>query len=169
MMKSATARPQIVLLVVVNALLLLVMGYEVMGRPQQEVFPDNNDAAPLEQVEAPAEKMAPTQRVEDFEEIVRRPLFNRERRPIEKAATDAADDTQADAFTLVGVVLTPEQQVAIIYSKTQKQPVKVALWEWIEGWRLVSVQASVVELRKGKRSLELALQRTSGSSVEAKK
>jgi hypothetical protein len=153
-------RPQLLLLLALNALLFSLLGYEVMALQQHQAVVSVAAPAPLELPDAAQSPVVSARTIEDYAEITNRPLFNRERRPLELQQADQVEE-EALNFTLVGVVLTPEQQVAIIYSKKQKQPVKVALWEWIEGWRLVAVAANVVELRKGKRAVELELQRAS--------
>lgn len=160
MMVVKYLRPQLLLLLTINLLLLATLGYEVLTLQQHQPVTGVEAAVPLEPPEPTRGKAVIARTIDDYAEITSRPLFNRERRPIEQQQAEQVEE-EALNFSLVGVVLTPEQQVAIIYSKKQKQPVKVALWEWIEGWRLVAVAANVIELRKGNRSVELELQRAS--------
>lgn len=163
MIREKVIRPRVLLLLLVNALLLLLLVYQITAMQQQENPSAAKAIAPDEPAMAERKRAHNVRSIDDYAEVVNRPLFNLERRPLE-LESEAQDEVDAQAFNLIGVVLTPEQQVAIIYSKNQKRPVKVAQWEWIDGWRLVSVQASVVELRKGPRSVELALQRASTKS-----
>ncbi len=165
MMRAKHIRPQVLLLLVTNALLISLLGYEVVSLQQPRHTVMAEEAQAVEQSAVAKAPAAPARTIDDYAEVTNRPLFNSERRPLEKGEAEAIEE-EALAFTLVGVVLTPEQQVAIIYSKNQKQPVKVALWDWIEGWRLVAVQANMVELRKGSRSVELVLQRASQSGTK---
>ncbi len=159
MMRARRSRPQIFLLMALNALLLSLIAYEVVSLQPKE---GEAAGAVLSPAQSPVARQQPkiTRTLDAYGELVNRPLFNKERRPLEREEP-ANSEEDALAFTLRGVVITPAQQVAIIYSRSQQQPVKVPLWGWIEGWRLVSVQAGVAHLRKGSRSLELPLQRTS--------
>ncbi|MEN8170812.1 MAG: hypothetical protein ABFS08_11375 [Pseudomonadota bacterium] len=162
---SMRTRSIVVLLVLLNALLLSLVLYEFVSLQQVEDESASAMETPATELSLPQRAPVISRSIKDYGAVIARPLFNKERRPLEKD-DNAGSDEDALAFTLVGVVLAGEQQVAIIYSRSQKQPVKVSLWGWIEGWRLVSVQAQGVHLRKGNRSLELELQRTSQAGTK---
>lgn len=156
------ARSKLLLLAMLNALLLLLLFYEYISLQQLEGTAFASENSPVSEWSVPQREPAINRSIDDYAAVIARPLFNKERRPVAKEQS-ADSDADAEAFILVGVVLTTEQQVAIIYSKSQKRPVKVSLWGWIEGWRLLSVEAQQVSLRNGNRSLTLALQRTSNT------
>lgn len=154
------SRAMVLGLVLLNALLVSVVAYEFAGMAHS--IDQNVTVKERLQPEVPEQQSKPASKhtIDDYSAMMSRPLFNKDRIPLEK--TDTGDSEEdAKAFTLVGVVLTSEQQVAIIYSKNQNQPVKVPLWEWIDGWRLVTIEDHGVVLRKGSRSIELILQRAS--------
>lgn len=155
------------LLLAINALLLSLMAYEVVSLQPPAVQEGRAVVPPPQNPLADVRNSDITRTLDDYGEMVNRPLFNRDRRPLENDEP-ANSEEDALAFSLLGVVLTPEQQVAIIYSRNQQQPVKVALWGWIDGWRLTALEASTAQLRKGNRSLELALQRTSQHGEKSK-
>lgn len=159
-MMAAGSRTILTLLIIINSVLLAMLMYEVIGLR----FGAGDVSAAVEPVmpEMPANTKSPVKArsIEDYGEITSRPLFNQERRPTE--ITDEQDsEEEGNTLTLAGVVLTPEKQMAIIYSSKQEKAIKVPLWGWVEGWRLTSVEADKVTLHKGNRSLELELQRTS--------
>lgn len=161
------SRNYVLLLVLFNVLLLLLMVYEVLRLPLQQQAAEVIHAVASEEPLLPHREADIPRTIRDYDEVIARPLFNKDRRAVVKEA-DAVIQEETLPFSLVGVVLTAEQQVAIIYSENQKQPVKLALWEWVDGWRLVSVEAQGVGLRKGNRTVELALQRTSGAGAKVK-
>ncbi len=165
MMRTKYLRPQILLLVVVNTVLASLLGYEVMAlRQQQPTVTAAAQKVPELTVATKGKSGAP-RAVKDYAEIINRPLFNMERRPLVQEESELSEE-EARAFTLIGVVITPEQQVAILYSRSQQLPIKVAQWDWIEGWRLISIKANGVELRKGKNTLDLTLQRNSQKDAD---
>jgi hypothetical protein len=152
-------------LVLLNVLLLAVLVYEFFGlnvQQAQALAPaaETSSEIPLNPPE-PVEHRS----INDYDVMLVRPLFNKDRLPLDKDDSDAAA-ADASAFSLIGVVLTPEQQVAIIYSKNQVRQVKVPLWDWVDGWRLIEIEAQGVILRKANRSLELSLQRTSQAQTK---
>lgn len=159
--------PPLVRLLLLNALLCSLLLYEVVTLQQQAYTPDVSEAMALPLAPELMRGSRLEHSLADYAEVTSRPLFNKERRPLAKSDAGVSDE-DAKAFSLVGVVLTPEQQVAIIYSRNQGQPVKVALWEWIDGWRLISVVADTVQLKKGSNTLSLSLQRTSNAVTKPK-
>lgn len=161
------SRNYVLLLVLLNVLLLLLVVFEVLRLPMQQKTAEVIPAVTGEEPPLTRPETVIPRSIRDYDEVIARPLFNKDRRAVVKEA-DAVIQEEALPFSLVGVVLTAEQQVAIIYSENQKQPVKLALWEWVDGWRLVSVEAQGVGLRKGSRTVELALQRTSGAGAKVK-
>lgn len=164
-MTAVSSRATVALLIVINGLLLSGLLYELIGL---KLAPNDVIAAVQPVVtELPKTNHKPVVKrsIDDYKAILNRPLFNKERRPVEITDSESTAEDEK-AFNLVGIVLTPEQQVAIIYSKKQEKPQKVALWDWIEGWRLISVEANSVMLRKGTRSIELALQRASKTETK---
>lgn len=151
-------------LLLVNGLLLAVLGYQWLNLDLE--VRNANAALEPEPYELPSTNIEPFAKraMSDYSAVTSRPLFNRDRLPLPESEEEAGED--AELFSVLGIVLTSEQQVAILYSKTQKQPVKVALWEWIDGWRLIAVEPKRVVLRKGNRTMEMLLKHNSNTESE---
>jgi hypothetical protein len=165
MMMAARSGAMVAVLVLVNGLLVAAMSYEwiTLGF---EGIPTAAGDAPKVEVAQPSAVPVAKRRMEDYAAVLERPLFNEDRMPL--TGDGDGEDEETKDFALLGVVLTPEQQVAILYSKRQEQPVKVARWDWFEGWRLLEVKPQSVVLGKGSRSIEMSLQRNSQSDAETK-
>lgn len=98
-----------------------------------------------------------------YQEIVERPLFMADRRPYEPPPPAASPVTQrpskAQQFSLSGVVITEQQNIAILQSADGKTMQRVALGEVIDGWTLTEVHEQHVVLQKDDdtRILELEI------------
>ncbi len=82
-----------------------------------------------------------------FDEIIERPLFNKTRLPFEAQKSEQTvvnttkNNTRArnkqEQYSLSGVVMTPDKQIAIIQSGRGKDLQRVALGETIDGYRYI--------------------------------
>lgn len=100
--------------------------------------------------------------LEDYSEIVERPLFLAERRPPEEQQPDIlASEAPAESedLLLLGVVLTPEATMALVQIDEGRQVERVRVGGKINGWQLQSVQPDRVILQSGGRKLDLPLLR----------
>lgn len=93
-----------------------------------------DDVAPLP--EAAAFEMPP---LDDFSVIAERPLFSPTRRPAEGDAPTAAPRQMLD-LTLIGVVLTGEERIAIVTPAGQGKAVRLGVGDSIRGWTLVELE-----------------------------
>lgn len=97
----------------------------------------------------------------EFEVVVERPLFNEDRLPAEDEDAEGADEemvetiTEAPEVTLAGVVLTGDQQIAMLVNKGEALRLKVGMD--VEGWVLESLEPRRAVLSNGSNSLELEL------------
>jgi hypothetical protein len=96
---------------------------------------------------------------EQFQETVGRPLFNPNRRPVERKDTAAAEPkTEASDFRLVGVMKAAGQPPrALLRSANAPTGKWIAEGAEFNGWRLRQVNERGVILQSGARSQELKL------------
>jgi len=97
-------------------------------------------------------------------DILERPLFNADRRPVEitePAEIEALNtaNTNAADFKLVGVVMSPDGSQALLL-KSDRQIESVFLGNKIEGWKLQSIDPDSIVLVKGVKTIQLELERT---------
>jgi len=103
-----------------------------------------------------------------FDEIIERPLFNKTRLPFEaqKSEQTVVNTTKnntrtknkQEQYSLSGVVMTPDKQIAIIQSGRGKDLQQVALGETFDGWILEDVSAHSIRLVKGNEIKDLELE-----------
>ena len=93
-----------------------------------------DDVAPLP--EAASFEMPP---LEAFSIVAERPLFSPTRRPPEGEVAAAAPRQMLD-LTLIGVVLTAEERLAIVTPAGQGNAVRLGVGDSIQGWTLVAVE-----------------------------
>jgi hypothetical protein len=96
---------------------------------------------------------------EQFQETVGRPLFNPNRRPVERKDTAAAEPkTEASDLRLVGVMKAPDRPPrALLRSANAPTGKWIAEGAEINGWKLRQVNERSVILQSGARSQELKL------------
>ncbi len=102
-------------------------------------------------------RMPPQQR---FSELVERPPFTQSRRPPEVSAEPQArrQAPRRDLkLTLVGVILHPNQQYALVQRPGQKKAERVARGEKIDGWQLEGILPDRVVFSQAKEVVELEL------------
>lgn len=104
----------------------------------------------------------------DYRDIIERPLFLADRRPPEEtpeqstvSETPAADED----LVLLGVVLTPDANMALLQVDQGGQVARLRVGEKVKGWELQSVQANQVHLNNGEKELDLPLLRNQQTSA----
>ena len=99
--------------------------------------------------------------ISDFDEIIQRPLFSTDRQVAEEIAEDTPVQKPArnPDLQLTGIVLSDEEQVALIKSKKQAKLQRVKLNENILGWKLIELNNSSVKLKSGRQEITLDLSR----------
>jgi len=99
----------------------------------------------------------------DFSEVIERPLFNEERKPIElpdhekQAIIENSDPTK---FKLIGTVLLTGVSQALL-QKNNLTIERVELGDTVDGWELKSVEVDHIVIVKGEKNIQLDLQRKS--------
>lgn len=98
----------------------------------------------------------------EFDEIIRRPLFNDDRLPFVYVTPEKSDSKKtkktAEQYRLNAVVITPEKQIAIIKSSKNKESLRISLGESIDDWILNEVTHHSVQLKKGNKIKILELE-----------
>jgi general secretion pathway protein N len=95
--------------------------------------------------------------IQQYEEIVARPIFSETRRP--DAALLAAAPQVDSPFSLKGVVITAEVRQVWLARKGNPEIVKVMIGQSIDGWEVDAIEQEHVRLRKSGQTLVLALDR----------
>lgn len=105
--------------------------------------------------------------LEDYDEIIQRPLFNETRKPFVASKTEKKSakpkqnnrtiKTQGQ-LSLSAVVITSDMQIAIFQIGRKKALQRIVLGELINGWTLEKVSSHSVQLKKGKEIKNLELE-----------
>ena len=102
-------------------------------------------------------RMPPQQR---FSELVERPPFTQSRRPPEVSAEPVArrEAPRIDLkLTLIGVILQPDRQYALVQRPGSKGAQRLARGEKIDGWQVEGILPDRVILSQAKEVVELEL------------
>ena len=94
----------------------------------------------------PSYTMAP---VEEFAAIQERPLFSPTRRPPVQGAAAAAAPEPELQVTLVGVIISSEEQIAIVRLKDAGRFARLSVGDSFQGWILDSIEPSRITFRRG--------------------
>ena len=94
----------------------------------------------------PSYAMAP---VEDFSSILERPLFSPTRRPPAQGVVSAAAPEPELQVTLVGVIISSEEQIAIVRLKDAGRFARLSVGDSFQGWILASIEPSRITFRRG--------------------
>lgn len=118
-------------------------------------LPDLPVAAPLEPFQLPP--------LEQYGEVMTRPLFIATRRPElppEETAPEPPPAGPEQTFVLLGVMMTPETTMVLLRPEAPNaRTARIKPGETIGEWRLETVSADRVVLRKGEATQELPLAR----------
>lgn len=112
---------------------------------------------------APAPALPDTP-LQQYGEIVERPLFNKERRPDEEEAPANAQASSAlDQLTLTGIVHGPGTRFAIFFNGADRKEIHVAEGDSVGAWRLEALGDETVTLRRDGEERELVLFKRGGN------
>lgn len=157
-------------------LLNMQLGYIMLGTFQDESeLIDSGTMQPAVKFEIPVLPVYSSSSTLDYTEILDRPLFNEDRLPgkadesVRSLATTPG--LQAKNLSLVGIVLRPEETVALlrVAGRGKQEVIGASQGEIVEGWTIKSIQEDRVFLYKGKQKLELLLERLSVRSPQARR
>ncbi len=117
--------------------------------------PGGGGAPPLAALpEEPNYAMAP---LDDFSSILERPLFSPTRRPPAPGAVAVAAPESGLEVTLVGVIISSEEQIAIVRLKDASRFARLSVGDSFQGWTLYAIEPSRVTFRRGDREEHIEL------------
>ncbi len=90
--------------------------------------------------------MAP---VEDFSAILERPLFSPTRRPPAEGVVATAASEPELQVTLVGVIISSDEQIALVRLKDATRFARLSVGDSFQGWTLDSIEPSRITFRRG--------------------
>jgi hypothetical protein len=128
--------------------------------PAELAVPAMAGAGPTDAAAAPSFRpfrMPPQQR---FSELVERPPFTQSRRPAQVSAEPVArrEAPRRDLkLTLIGVILQPDRQYALVQRPGKKEAQRLARGEKIDGWQVEGILPDRVILSQAKEVVELEL------------
>jgi general secretion pathway protein N len=103
------------------------------------------------------EAYAANLRFEDLRQTRERPLFSVTRRPPPKidVSEPPPPPIVPPSLTLVGIVLSPNGRAVIVQEAPSVKPVRIALGEEIEGWRVASITSRTFVIKSGDHTATL--------------
>ena len=108
---------------------------------------DSGTMPPLAVLPAqPNYEMAP---VEDFSAILERPLFSPTRRPPAEGVITTTVSEPKLQVTLVGVIISSEEQIAIVRISDTTSFARLSVGDSFQGWTLDSIEPSRITFRRG--------------------
>ena len=141
----------------VLALLLLVEVWLVMPDPSLAGGPAvvETPPSPAPSVEAvPVFALPPRDSLRAF---VERPLFERTRRAAGEAYAPKENGVEIADVTLVGIVITSDDRIAILRAQSGARPVRVRTGDAVGDWRVVDITQNSVLLRNNESVQWLSL------------
>jgi hypothetical protein len=152
-------RPAVVLF-----LLCLGLGYVVYTELQSGPVELGAMAVPAERPEpAPAPSPEPAftlPPLADFAETLERPLFLPSRRPLapdEEAPNQTATVPGRNLFTLMGVIISPDERMAIMKRRKGGEILRVVEGQWTDGWLVEAILPDRIALRHGEETEEVEI------------
>ncbi len=117
-------------------------------------------AGPTDAAAAPSFRPFRMPAQQRFAELVERPPFTQSRRPPQVSAEPVArrEAPRRDLkLTLIGVILQPDRQYALVQRPGTKEAVRLARGEKIDGWQVDGILPDRVVLSQAKEVVELEL------------
>ncbi len=117
-------------------------------------------AGPTDAAAAPSFRPFRMPAQQHFAELVERPPFTQSRRPPQVSAEPVArrEAPRRDLkLTLIGVILQPDRQYALVQRPGTKEAVRLARGEKIDGWQVDGILPDRVVLSQAKEVVELEL------------
>lgn len=153
-------------LLAANVLLVLILA--------SELYPTNGDTAQGDaetrltggEVSILPAVNLPSPSLENYAETVARPLFNQGRKPSQAGVDESANND--NPLVLVGIVITPELREALFLSRQDNEVVHALIGDWVEGWKLDSIEPDRVRVHRGGRTAEIILERGASAPTPQK-
>lgn len=103
--------------------------------------------------------------IEDFSEVIERPLFSATRQEEEEVTAEDITPERKPAIDprlkLLGIVISGDEQIALIKSRKDPKAKRVRINEKIEGWKLNKLEKNSANLILGKQEITLTMSRKS--------
>jgi hypothetical protein len=153
-------------LLAANVLLVLILASELYSTNGDPVQGGAGIHVPQGEVSTMAPINLPSPALENYAETVAQPLFNQGRKPSRGAEDNSVNND--NPLVLVGIVITPEMREALFLSKQDNEVIHALIGEWVEGWKVDSIEPDRVTVRRGGRTAEIELERGSPSTTAGK-
>jgi hypothetical protein len=135
------------LLGVCIALASVVYGQLRMTPPKPAPGGGDGEAPALAALPAqPRYTLAPA---EDFSEVLERPLFSPTRRPPAEGTVAAPDSEPTLEVTLMGIIISSEEQIAIVKPKGGGGFLRLSVGDSFQGWAVESIEPNRIIFRRG--------------------
>lgn len=98
--------------------------------------------------------------LDDFSEIVERPLFIPSRRPLSPESGSPGSgpgEAERRLFTLKGVVISADERMAVLQRRRNREVLRVVEGQRIDGWLVETIMPEGVVLRQGEVREEVEL------------
>jgi hypothetical protein len=97
--------------------------------------------------------------LEDFPEILERPVFTASRRPPERRE-QTAEPAQPLTVVISGILITPDSRMALVSPAKDQKPLRLRVGDAIQGWKVVEIDYRRVVIRRGtaERVLDLRIE-----------
>ena len=158
-------RPSFLLMglcVILAAIVYLEIAHGPFDRSSASLAPPGGDIALAE----PSLAAASLPPLENFSEIVDRPLFIPSRQPIlADDGTVAGSGVTRNQFVLVGVVIAAEERMAVMRRRAAREVLRVVEGQQLDGWTVESITPEGVRLRHGDLIEEITLRETTGPAA----
>lgn len=106
--------------------------------------------------------------LQQFAEIIERPLFDASRRPPAKPAPkDPGPPVELTQLQLKGVVMAPDMNLAVFFDKRRRETIRVALGAALGEWALDDIRSDGVTFRKGGATYEMLLREEKAQATTA--
>ncbi len=154
------------LLLVIICILQTLVFFYLLKKPQ--TISDSNSIENINDLkleQTPPGQTKDLADISEFDEIIQRPLFSNSRKPEEEKVEKIIKSeikikpVRKPEFMLTGIVLTNEEELALIKSRRNSQINRLRLDEVIEGWKLIEIDPEMVILSSGDQKITLEIER----------
>jgi hypothetical protein len=152
-----------------SAVLAATLAFEILDGPFFEPAAPTLPARAKTAAAPESQPLADRPPISAFDEIVQRPLFAQTRRPpAPKAEVKIAEDKpEPEAFDLVGVVISPNQRMALLRTATN-EVLRAGEGQTLGGWEVHDIKPTQVVLQRGDESQVLKISKAADApSVNA--
>jgi type II secretory pathway component PulC len=139
---------------------LLVSDMVAVAAIDRTVFPQGSSQASTGSAwELESDPGLTDRALEDFPEILERPVFTASRRPPERRE-QTVERAQPLTVVISGILITPDSRMALVSSAKDQKPLRLRVGDAIQGWKVVEIDYRRVVIRRGaaERVLDLRIE-----------